>query len=163
MTKASQCRRTQGLSLVEVVLAMAILAMAMVMLSQLVRLGLRAAGEARDVTRGQLLAESIMSEVAAGITPAESVQQVPVDLEPGWLVSIEVQTTMQDGLLQVVVVTERDSDSQNKARFQLSRWMRDPSLPLPTDDASLEEEGNANTFLDSSSSTRGSELQGGTS
>ena len=68
-------QRARGLSLIEVVLAMAIMAAAMVMLSQLVTLGLRAAGEARDVTRGQLLAESIMSEIAAGITPAESVNR----------------------------------------------------------------------------------------
>lgn len=160
MSKSPVNRR--GLSLVEVVLAMAILAASMVTLSQLVNLGLRSAGEARDLTRGQLLAETVMSEIAAGITPADSVQQVALDMEPGWLVSIDVAPAMQNGILQVVVITERDTESENAARFELSRWIRDPSIPLPTDDESLEEQAtSSSSAANSSAGPSSSGNQGG--
>ena len=48
-------RPARGLSLLEVVLAMAILAAAMAVLSQLVGLGLRAAGQSRDWSQNQRL------------------------------------------------------------------------------------------------------------
>ncbi|MDG2380802.1 MAG: hypothetical protein P8N76_03940 [Pirellulaceae bacterium] len=146
-------RKSIGLSLVEVVLAMAILAGAMVALSQLIGLGLRSAAEARDLTRAQILAESIMAEIAIGTIPATSISQMAVDTEPGWLVSITTGTTLQDGIIQVIVVTERQIERTNAARFQLSRWMRDPSLPLPTDEE-LEEDSSSNSFLSSNSESQ---------
>lgn len=149
-----------GLSLVEVVLAMAILAGSMVALSQLVSLGLRAAAEARDLSRAQILAETVMSEIAIGITPATSVNRMAIDSEPGWLVSITAGTTLQDGVIQVILVVERDSARQNAARFEMSRWMRDPSLPLPTDELAEEDSGSSMSSS-ASSSTSGSDAESG--
>ena len=142
-----------GLSLVEVVLAMAILAGSMVTLSQLVTLGLRAAAEARDLSRAQILAETVMSEIAIGTIPATSVNRMAIDSEPGWLVSITAGTTLQDGVIQVIVVTELDSGRQNATRFELSRWMRDPSLPLPVDEELVDDPASGSSSSSSSSSS----------
>ena len=153
-------RKSTGLSLIEVVLAMAILAGAMVALSQLIGLGLRSAAEARDLARAQILAESVMAEITIGTIPATSNNQMAIDSEPGWLVSITAGTTLQDGVIQVIVVTERQTDRTNAARFELSRWMRDPSLPLPTDEE-LEDDTTSSNSSSSSSSSSGSGSQAG--
>ncbi|MCP4191456.1 MAG: hypothetical protein GY768_12595 [Planctomycetaceae bacterium] len=153
-------RKSTGLSLIEVVLAMAILAGAMVALSQLIGLGLRSAAEARDLARAQILAESVMAEITIGTIPATSINQMAIDSEPGWLVSITAGTTLQDGVIQVIVVTERQTDRTNAARFELSRWMRDPSLPLPTDEE-LEDDTTSSNSSSSSSSSSGSGSQAG--
>ena len=153
-------RKSTGLSLIEVVLAMAILAGAMVALSQLIGLGLRSAAEARDLARAQILAESVMGEITIGTIPATSNNQMAIDSEPGWLVSITAGTTLQDGVIQVIVVTERQTDRTNAARFELSRWMRDPSLPLPTDEE-LEDDTTSSNSSSSSSSSSGSGSQAG--
>ena len=153
-------RKSTGLSLIEVVLAMAILAGAMVALSQLIGLGLRSAAEARDLARAQILAESMMAEITIGTIPATSINQMAIDSEPGWLVSITAGTTLQDGVIQVIVVTERQTDRTNAARFELSRWMRDPSLPLPTDEE-LEDDTTSSNSSSSSSSSSGSGSQAG--
>ncbi|MBW8884274.1 MAG: prepilin-type N-terminal cleavage/methylation domain-containing protein, partial [Planctomycetia bacterium] len=50
----------RGLSLMEVILAIAILGGALAMIGQLIRIGSRSAAEARDLTMSQLYAESEM-------------------------------------------------------------------------------------------------------
>ena len=139
----------RGLSLLEVVLALAILSGAFVALTQLVSTGLRAAADARDLTRAQIMAETVVSEIVAGVTPAATINQA--ELEPGWLVSTVVAPTVQDGVIQLVVVVERAGESQQRARYEISRWMRDPDLPLPTDP--LDTTGTSSSGGTSSSST----------
>ena len=68
--------RRRGLSLLEVVLALAILSGAFVALTQLVSTGLRAAANARDLTRAQIMAETVVSEIVAGLGHADSVVAV---------------------------------------------------------------------------------------
>ncbi len=146
-----QLKRKRGLSLLEVVLALAILSGAFVALTQLVSTGLRAAANARDLTRAQIMAETVVSEIVAGVTPATPINQA--ELEPGWLVSINVTPTVQDGVIQLVVAVERVNESQQKARYEISRWLRDPDLPLPTDEAELA--GSSGSTSSSSTSSSG--------
>lgn len=124
--------RRPGLSLLEVILAFAILAGSLAVLGELIRQGARAAAESRDLTRGQLLCESKISEVAAGVAPADPVQRVPFENDPEWLYSIEVLETEQPGLLGIHVTVEPNLDdlTQRHVSFTLVRWIPDPSLGL---------------------------------
>lgn len=153
--------RRRGLSLLEVVLALAILSGSFVALTQLVSTGLRAAANARDLTRAQIMAETVVSEIVAGVTPASPINQA--ELEPGWLVSINVNPTVQDGVIQLVVAVERVDGSRRSVRYEISRWTRDPDLPLPTDIAeSMSSSGGSTTSGSSSSSTPSASAGGST-
>jgi prepilin-type N-terminal cleavage/methylation domain-containing protein len=144
--------RRRGLSLLEVVLALAILSGAFASLTQLVSTGLRAAANARDLTRAQIMAETVVSEIVAGVTPAAPITQA--ELEPGWLVSINVVPTVQDGVIQLVVGVERVNESRQSVRYEITRWLRDPDLPLPTDDAeAAADTGSSSTAGGTSSSS----------
>jgi general secretion pathway protein I len=149
-----------ALSLLEVVLALAILAGSFATLAQLVGLGMRAAGNSRDLAQAQLLADSVLSEMAAGLLPAEPLHQVPADTHPGWLVSTAIESTMHGGILRVTVLVERDSLSVRNARYQLSRWIRDPSLALPVDETTESASSSSSTGT-SSSASGGSGAGGG--
>jgi prepilin-type N-terminal cleavage/methylation domain-containing protein len=61
-------RRNAGLSLLEVILAIAILGGCIAVIGELVRLGARQAEEARELTTAQLLCESKLEEIAAGVS-----------------------------------------------------------------------------------------------
>jgi type II secretory pathway pseudopilin PulG len=141
------------LTLLEVLLALAILAGAFATLAQLAGLGMRAAGNSRDLTQAQLLADSVMSEIAAGIIPAESINGLPLDTNPGWVASVVVESALQQGMLRVTVITERDVASYRSVRYELSRWIRDPNLPLPTEEE--EEESTSSSGSSSSTSSGG--------
>jgi hypothetical protein len=135
----------KALTLLEVVLALAILAGSLGTLAQLVGLGMRAAGNSRDLTQAQLLAESTMSEIAAGILSTEPLTRVPLDTNPGWLVSTQVDNTIHQGILRVTILLERDSDSYRSIQYQVSRWIRDPNLALPVEEETATDEGSGSS------------------
>ena len=69
----------RGLSLLEVILAIAILGGALVTIGQLIRIGARSAAEARDLTMAQLYAESEMNGIAAGWYPMDEISDEKYD------------------------------------------------------------------------------------
>lgn len=135
MTTNRHTKRS-ALSLLEVVLAMAILAGSFATLAQLVSLGIRAAGHGRDLTQGQIIAETAMSEIAAGIVQPTGLSGVPSEMNPDWLISVVSEATQYQGIIQVTVIAERDASLGRPARYDLTRWMRDPSLAIPTEEES---------------------------
>ena len=145
----------RALTLLEVVLAMTILVGSFAVLGQLVTIAINAAKNTRDLTRGQLLAESTMSEIGAGIVPAENLDAMPVVSNPGWRVSAVVQSTPYQGILQVSVVTQRETDLRGTSQYVLTRWMRDPRIEIPVDefpDDQDDDDSDDDEFDDSSDS-----------
>jgi hypothetical protein len=126
--------RSAGFSLLEVVLALAILVGAIAVLGELVRLGTINAGSARDLTKAQLLCESKLAEISAGILLPEVVQGVPCEYDPEWLYSIDMQASDMPGIVVLrVTVTQDLAPNQRPAEFSLVRWMQDPTLVLPSE------------------------------
>lgn len=141
-----------GMSLLEVVLALAILAGAVTVLFQLASIGIRAAGDSRDLTRAHLIAESMMSEIKAGMYPVTTMTRVALAEHPGWLVSVLTEPAQQLGMLRLVVLVEKDSASRRAARYALVQWIRDPMIPFPEDLAASSASGDSSS---SSGSTGG--------
>jgi len=127
-------------SLLEVILALAILAGAVVVLGELARQGLESTRIARDLTCAQLLCESKLAELVAGAEIPEPVQDMPlttleVPSTSTWLYSIEVLDTGEEGLVSVwVTVTQDPATERRPVRCTLVRWMLDPyaDFSLPT-------------------------------
>jgi prepilin-type N-terminal cleavage/methylation domain-containing protein len=124
----------RGFSLLEVVLALAILTATVAILGELVRSGLRNAQLARDLSKAELIAESVLYQIESGSLPHQAAERTPVDLEPGWYYSVENAssgTPAQSGLLQLRVTVELTPDKQKRpTKFSVVRWLRDPALVL---------------------------------
>ena len=120
-----------GFSLLEVILALAILTGAIAVLGELGRMGLRNARFARDTTQAQLLCESKLSEIAAGITVPDPVsgarfEAVVGDGQIDWLYSIETADVDQEGLVAVRVTVAQDLPAEKQpVEFSLQRWAID--------------------------------------
>jgi len=133
-----------GFSLLEVILALAVLAGAIAVLGEAVRLGMSNAQTARDLTQAQLLAESKLAEIAAGLTPSDPVQGATFDCvvgdgEIGWLYSISRENTEQEGLLLVCVTVTQDLPAEKRpVRFSLFRWIPDPAAVAAMEEAVAE-------------------------
>jgi type II secretory pathway pseudopilin PulG len=140
--------------LLEVILAIAILGGCMAVIGELIRLGARQAEEARELTVAQLLCESTLEEIAAGVIAPESVGDVPFELDPRWSYSIEVSSLDTPELLQVTVMAQQvDGSRMIPLSYTLTRWILDPSLEL--DMAELETMGTSDTGSDSQDSGGG--------
>ena len=118
-----------GFSLLEVILALAILTGAIAVLGEIARSALRNAQAARDVTRAQLLCEGILNEIAAGLIPCDPVYDAPCaqlfdERDRGWLYSIENMALDEDGLIAVQVTVRQDLPATHQpVQVTLVRWM----------------------------------------
>ena len=124
--------KRNAFSLLEVVLAIAIFAGAMVVLGQLVSLGMRSSASTQEMTNAQLMAESIMAETLAGAIEMAAVSNVPIELAPDWNYTIAMLPTEEEYLLSLEVTVSRET-ARGPVGFTLTRWVRDPSLAAADD------------------------------
>ena len=126
------CRR--GLSLLEVMLAIAILGGALAVIGELIRIGARNAEAARDTATAQRLCETKMAEIAAGLLLPEPVTSAPVEdyCQPDeWLYSVQVEQVNSEGMIAVWVTVEQNPSVVSRpVSFTLVRWMMDPQVAL---------------------------------
>lgn len=121
----------RGLSLLEVILAIAILAGCIAAIGELVSLGSRQAEESRDLTKAQLLCESKIAEIAAGVAPPEAASMAPFEHDTSWLYSVVVNSLDDQSLLSVeVTVQQAEFVGDKPLTCTLTCWMIDPSLAL---------------------------------
>ncbi len=151
-----QKNRRSGLTLMEVMLAIAIFGLALVAIGELIRIGSVSAAAARDLTEGQRLCNNVMAEVGAGIIPPESASETPIEGSEDWLYTIEsAPLEEQEGMLRISVTVEQDKSLfVRPARFTLVRWMTDPAAT---------EAAQAATAAAAESTATGSTSSGGSS
>ena len=133
----------RGITLLEIILALAILGGCVAVLGELNRGALRNAREAKDMTQAELLAESILAKVRIGIIEMETVIDQPLTdrttrndtildtnalTEGGgeslWLYSIEVTDIDDYGLVELAVTVRRNlPEEQRPIACRLVRWL----------------------------------------
>lgn len=124
-----------GLSLLEVILAIAILGGSMVMIGNLYFVGYRSALIARLRSEANILADSKMAELAAGVLPLESAGRGPIPESPGWVYSVQLQDSFQAGLFLVTVAVEREDDvSSVPTGVSIVRFIPDPDYEPEEDE-----------------------------
>ncbi|MBP88264.1 MAG: type II secretion system protein GspI [Planctomycetaceae bacterium] len=128
--------RRSGLTLLEVMLALAILGGALATIGELMRIGARNAEIARDKTTVQLLAESTMAELEIGFLPLQAQGQAPVadvEYQDDWLFSVDVQPIDDAALVAVQVLVEQSPEIYSRpVSFKLTRWLIDETLLTTT-------------------------------
>jgi hypothetical protein len=120
---------------------MAILLASTLVLVQLLSVGRAHAWKADQVSRAQLLCQTKLNELLAGIAPLESVEDQIFDEDPNWSYSVEVQPLDVAGLVSVrVTVSPVDADTEltqpsadSPPGYHLVRWM--PQAPLASGNA----------------------------
>ena len=150
-------RRTRGgLSILETVLAIAILGGALAILGESVRLGTMAAADARETTMAQLLCEGKLAELTSGLQPLIATSAAPVEVAPDWQYTVQVEQSAQQGLIMVGVTVTRDaSQSSRPVSVTLYRWIIDPNMTAQIE-AAAEAAAKAAAESSSSSSSSGS-------
>jgi general secretion pathway protein I len=121
--------KNRGFSLLEVILALAILGGSIAVLGEAARLALRNAQFTREMARAQILCESKLSEIMAGMISDEPIQRAVIENaadpgDPAWLYSIEKDALDDEGLLSVRVTVTRDIPAEKRpVSFSLVRWI----------------------------------------
>lgn len=132
--------KRSGLSLLEVILALAILGLSLAAIGELMRIGSRSAEMARDLTTAQMLCETKMAEIVTGLLPTTAIAEAPIqDVGTGndWLYTVQTQTIDQQGLISIRVTVQQNPDYASRpVSFSLVRWMIDPNSQTTTNSTS---------------------------
>ena len=130
-----QSKKKKAFSILEVILALAILTGAIAVLGELGHFGFLNAKASQDLTRAQLLCESKMAEFTSGVTIPQTVQGVAFDTidqdsNIPWVYSVDMeQVPNQVGLIALrVTVSQNLPGSQRPLSFALTRWIIDPTI-----------------------------------
>ncbi len=153
-----------GISLLEVVLALAILGIASAYLSQAMQLAAQNAIRAQRLTQAELVAESVMNQVIGGVIPAQPMSWTPYSSTATgssssgtWNYSLAIVATEVPGMIGIQVGVQEVVPGvvvgAQPADLMVTRWIIDPQLQL---DVPPEEEASE----DSQSTSQGGQSQG---
>ncbi|HIA20088.1 MAG TPA: type II secretion system protein GspI [Planctomycetes bacterium] len=157
--KCSSGKQTNrsGLTLLEVMIALAILGPSLAAIGELIRIGADAADRAAELTTAQFLCDSKLAEIKSGVLPADSVGPIPFEIfetEEPWEYMVLVDSVDDQGLLLVeVTVSQLREDGRPPAMVTLTTWMIDPTMDSEAD--ALESEAAAEDAAADSGGTNG--------
>ncbi len=144
-----------GLTLLEVMIALAILGTSLAAIGELIRIGADAADRATELTTAQFLCDSKLAEIKSGVYPADSIGPVPFEIfetEEPWEYMVLVDSVDDQGLLLVeVTVSQIRDDGRPPAMVTLTTWMIDPMMDSEAD--ALESEAAAEEAAADASAT----------
>ncbi len=119
----------KGITLFEVVLALAIFLGATAVIGQVLQNGSRAATRAQLTGDAALRCERRMNEILSGVLPLSSENRAPFEDSGAWVWTVNVLDSEVIGLLKVEVIVEHlSSRGDVNNSFQLTRLIRDPQI-----------------------------------
>lgn len=128
MTLAPHSVRRNGLSLLEVLIALAVFLVSLVGIGRLVILGSDQALQVQDQLRASQLCQAKLAELMAGAIPLSSQNEAPFDEAPDWNWSVECNQGDVSGLWNVTLHVTHQSPTGVKVDVVVSQMIVDPSL-----------------------------------
>ncbi len=146
------------MSLLEVILAITILAGTLAILGEIIRSGARAGRSTTQLSAAQLVCESMMAEITSGTVTPESTEGEQIDDNgDSWQYTVQVDQAGQEGMLAVMISVQESLGDQaaDPISFTLVRWMIDPQVESDLEAAAAEADAAAES-TDSGSTDSGS-------
>ncbi len=134
MTRAPRGREQArgGITLLEVLIALAIFLGAITVIGQIVSTGSQAAIAAQQKEEAVRRCETVLAETLAGIIPLQNSGSTFED-DPNWSWSVIVLDGPHIDLLAIeVLVVHSNQFGDPNEEFTLTRWVRNPELFLET-------------------------------
>lgn len=133
--RADQRLARGGLSLLEVLLSIAVLGASMVVIGNSFFLGARSALRARLRSDANILCDAKMAELVAGALPLASTGAQPIPENADWTYSVNIQPSLQRGLLMATVSVEQASkDVTVPISLSIVRFVPDPDYDPEEDE-----------------------------
>lgn len=137
-------RAVHGFSLLEVIVALAILSASTVLLLNIFSTGEKHSARGEERVRQQILCRTLMNELLLRPNEIRDVEDEPLEVDPNWHYSVESTPTHIEGVMRLRVTVYRvravnqqleteDLSSRPRRSFELVQWFR-----LPRDEGQME-------------------------
>ncbi|MEM7457091.1 MAG: prepilin-type N-terminal cleavage/methylation domain-containing protein [Planctomycetota bacterium] len=124
-----------GLSILEVLLALAILGVSLAAIGTVVSSAYRNARRAEMRSDANLICDTKLAEFAAGaFGKPTSIGSTPVPEDPEWQFEVNVENSQIPGLLRATVIVGRTQNTEQNVMVMATRFIPDPDYD-PTDPA----------------------------
>ncbi len=118
-----------GMTLLEVVIALALFFAAMAAISEILHMGSQASVRAQLRAEASLLGESKLNEVIAGIVPLTPVQQQAFEDAPQWTWSLTVEDDTTVAIKRLLLTVQHlNPAGHTDHELQFARMLRDPAI-----------------------------------
>jgi prepilin-type N-terminal cleavage/methylation domain-containing protein len=122
-------RERLGYSLIEMLVATAILLVAVGVLTELADVGRQHAGRAEEAAAAQRICQNLLDEILCGAVPMEATSEGIVREEPDWTFSVDIKPIdrlqWEPGLAELCVTVVKTSEGSRAGKpFSLTRWVR---------------------------------------
>ena len=127
MIRLRQPSDCYGFTLIEVILALGILAISLAMISTLVQDSFSAATQSVDKIEARMVAESVIDQMKCGAMEVESFGPLQLGTDDAlsqWAVQVVVEPTTIDQLVQVRVYVGLLNDEEQKPACEIVRWFQ---------------------------------------
>ncbi len=114
----------RAFSLLEVLLATAILLGCVIVLGELAGIGRENADAAEEMATAQWLCQAKLNELRAGAAPLLEIQNEPLLEAPDWVYSVAIDPVAQTGLVAVRVTVSQAETVARPRVFSLVQWLR---------------------------------------
>lgn len=129
--------RPNGMTLLEVVIALALFFAAMSAISEILRMGSESAIKAQLRAEASLLGESKLNELVAGILPLQAATQQAFEGSPQWTWTLTVEDDLDVTIKRLqLTVNHLTAAGQSDHEVKFARLLRDPSLFQKSGDTS---------------------------
>lgn len=130
----------RGFTLLEVILAIAILALSLAAIGEVVRSAYSNVSVASEGLEARIVAQTVIDQIKCGVI--EIVDAGPTQLNESealgdWVVQIIVEPTAVEELVQVRVLVGRTLEVDERPACELVRWFQNPDLVAATTTSSL--------------------------
>ena len=109
LTAKSVCQCREGLSLLEVILGTALLAMALAVLAQQSAVGVKAAVRCQLISEATVLCQTQLDRILAGGLERQSLRASPIEGREGWMWTAEERATAIPDLQRLTVEVYKSS------------------------------------------------------
>lgn len=166
--RRSGARARRGLSLLEVVLALTILGISAAFLTQAMQLATQNALKSQNLSQAEVVAESVVSQVVAGVLPLQAITWAPYGVSTStstWQYTIIPVTAEVQGMMgfQVAVRDSSRITGSEQPDLVITRWIIDPSLAMDVPPSSDTTSGTSTSSTSSSGGQAASSSTGQTS
>ncbi len=151
--------RRAGLTLLEVLVALAVFLLSVVGLGTLTSMSMDRAAEVRQQSWAIQRCQSKLAEVIAGVVPLSGQTDQAFEEDPDWIWSLDIQDSGITGLSLVTVRVKRQASDRSSVETSLTQMVLDPALkggsaPPATTDSGAASSGSGSTPSGGSSGGR---------